>query len=1219
MNWSKPRYAQISKLLDEALELEPGTRGAWLESLERRDPGIALELRELLEPAADSAAARILAAAGELANQLSALPEAEPSLVGRRFGPYCVRSLIGHGGMATVWLAERVDGQFERRVALKLAQQAFMTRGLTERLLRERAILASLDHPNIARLYDTGVSDDGQPYLALEYVAGVPLTTYCDNQQLSVQGRLDLFDQVLNAVHYAHAHLVIHRDLKPSNILVTAEGRVCLLDFGIAKLFTADTAKETELTQLTGRALSLAYAAPEQIAGSPITIAADIYSLGVMLYELLVGQRPYKLPRHSRGALEEAILWTDPTSLTRAQLDESAASVRSTSMKRLARTVRGDLNTIVLKALHKSPRDRYATVDALREDLRRWRTGEPVLAQPNSLLYRTRKFVRRHWVGVCVGAAFSLTLLAGLAATTYEVRVAERQRDIAISAQLGSLTQAAAARLKEGDVAGASGITVEILKRWGIARAAGVGALTVFQEARAADLQILALDGRVIPKAAGVNFSPNGMQFLTGDDDGTAEIRDVATGHRVISLRSENIRLYTGVYSADGRRVVTISNDNIPRIWEAATGRQILALVGHTDRTWSAEFSPDGKRIVTTSWDRTARIWDSMTGKELLQLRHGDKVFSARYSPDGARVITGSHDAVARVWDAVRGREMLRLTGHNEGVSSVAFSPDGHRIATASGDGAARLWDAETGGPISSMIGHRNAINDIQFSRDGRKLITASEDRTARIWDANYAQQTDIMMHPAEVFDAALSPDGRYVATTSSDGTVRLWSASAGSDCVVVLDHPEQVSSAAFSPDGRRILTASFDKTAVIWDATSGHRLMTLRGHEDRVWWAAFSYDGRRIVTGSRDRTARVWDADTGAQLFELRGHTGGVEAAAFSPDGNLIATGAHDSTVRIWNAKTGQLTREIKGHGAEVVAAVFAPDSRRVLSASIDKTARIWDAGSGRELLRLQGHTATVEAARFSADGRLVVTASDDKTARVWDAANGRELLRLTRNADGLAGVGFSADGRRIVTAGQDGSVRVWDGANGDLLTVYAGHHAEVRSAVFSPDGRLILTASSDNTARVWNARIPSLEQQRDWTEAAQFDPLSSDDRAALGFTVSSHKAARAPSQQPDRLAKSGEQAYDNAYRAETQAQRNAYLLEAFRLFALAAAQAEGENWPDASWREWRHRRASLARLLARAGMMQDVADVFATVTEREPPQSQSLWQRFISLYGTE
>jgi len=243
------------------------------------------------------------------------------------------------------------------------------------------------------------------------------------------------------------------------------------------------------------------------------------------------------------------------------------------------------------------------------------------------------------------------------------------------------------------------------------------------------------------------------------------------------------------------------------------------------------------------------------------------------------------------------------------------------------------------------------------------------------------------------------------------------------------------------------------------------------------------------------------------------------------------------------------------------------------------------------------------------------VVTASDDKTARVWDAARGRELMRLSGNEGAVGGVGFSPDSRRIVTSARAGSVRLWAAVSGDLLTIYAGHHAEVRSPTFSPDGHRIVTASSDNTARVWDARTPSLKQQIEWTEAAQFDPLSSADRAALGLSMSAPQAATARSQQPNTLAKLGEQAYDNAYSAKSPAQRNTYLLEAFRLFALAAAQAEGEHWPEDSCRKWRHRRASLARLLARAGMMQDVADTFAAVVERKTPQSQTLWQRLTNL----
>ncbi|MGH8326561.1 MAG: serine/threonine-protein kinase, partial [Steroidobacteraceae bacterium] len=407
--WSKSRYARISRLLDESLGLSPPARAAWLEALQRQDPGLAADLRNLLEPVAGRAVG-VLAAAENLADRL-VLPAAGQNLVGRLFGPYCVRALLGHGGMGSVWLAERVDGLFTRRVALKLVHPALMGLGLAERLSRERTILASLDHPNIARLYDAGVADDGQPYLALEYVPGTPFGVHCDRRQLGVRERLLLFRQVLAAVQYAHAHLVIHRDLKPSNILVTDEGRVCLLDFGIAKLFQDGAVLETELTQLSGRALSLDYASPEQIVGAPITIATDIYSLGVMLYEVLSGQSPYRLARRSRAALEEAILESDPVPLGKAIVEESAAAARGASVMGITRSLRADLDTIVMKALRKPPAERYATVDALGEDLAHWLRNEPILARRDRLGYRAAKFVRRHRVALSVTGAFVLALM----------------------------------------------------------------------------------------------------------------------------------------------------------------------------------------------------------------------------------------------------------------------------------------------------------------------------------------------------------------------------------------------------------------------------------------------------------------------------------------------------------------------------------------------------------------------------------------------------------------------------------------------------------------------------------------------------------------------------------------------------------------------------------------------------------------------------------------
>ncbi len=433
-------FSRFSALWDELLEMAPGQRDPWLAALERGDPKVAALLRELSVSQRASRERGFLETGDLVARHVASLVAADPGLIGRQFGPYRVLAALGQGGMGSVWLAERADGLFTRQVALKLIHPALKSRVMSDRFAREREILAGLNHSHIARLLDAGIADDGQSYLALDYVAGTPLTAYCDERGLSVHQRLELFGQVLNAVQYAHAHLVIHRDLKPANILVTEDGQVQLLDFGIAKLLSEGEAKETELTELGGRALTPDYAAPEQIAGTPVATSADVYALGVMLYELLTGERPYKLKRDSRGALEDAILTADPAPPSRAALSETAATARATTVKKLSSGLRGDLDTIVMKALKKSQAERYITVDAFLQDTQRYLSDEPIAARADSAWYRVRKFVARHRVSVAAGITVLLVIVAIAAIALLEARAAAIQRDRALA--LSSRSQA---------------------------------------------------------------------------------------------------------------------------------------------------------------------------------------------------------------------------------------------------------------------------------------------------------------------------------------------------------------------------------------------------------------------------------------------------------------------------------------------------------------------------------------------------------------------------------------------------------------------------------------------------------------------------------------------------------------------------------------------------------------------------------------------------------
>jgi serine/threonine-protein kinase len=432
-------WALLRALLDEALALPAGARQRWLDTLdEHRSAGLKPRLAALLANAAaddPGTAARLLETLPKVeTGQFAPLPAAAAAeRPGDIVGPYKLIRELGSGGMGSVWLAERTDMLQGRQVALKLPHGAWKRAGLAERLAREREILATLEHPNIARLYDAGVTPEGQPWLALEFVEGERLDAHCRSRALPVKARLQLFLQVARAVAHAHAHLVVHRDLKPANILVTAAGEVRLLDFGIAKLLDAEAAVESELTREAGRAFTPEYASPEQILGQPIGTASDVYSLGVVLYELLTDERPYRLDRAAPAAMAQAVAQAT------AGLAVSRPSTRAPQARR--RALRGELDTIVLKALKRQPQERYATVSAFAEDVQRHLEQRPVLAQPDSAGYRLRTFVRRHRLAVSAGTSVALALVAGATVATWQAQRArdEQQRAEEVAAFIGAV------------------------------------------------------------------------------------------------------------------------------------------------------------------------------------------------------------------------------------------------------------------------------------------------------------------------------------------------------------------------------------------------------------------------------------------------------------------------------------------------------------------------------------------------------------------------------------------------------------------------------------------------------------------------------------------------------------------------------------------------------------------------------------------------------------
>ncbi|HUB01322.1 MAG TPA: serine/threonine-protein kinase [Terriglobales bacterium] len=436
------RWQRVKKLFAVALDTEPSQRSAFLDQACADDASLRSELEGLLaaEQEAGTGFLNRAAMAGELGNDSSADAN---TWIGRRIGAYQIVEEIGFGGMGEVYRAFRADDQYRKQVAIKLVRSGQDSRFVISRFKNERQLLANLDHPNIARLLEGGTTEEGLPYFVMELVEGQPINEYCDHHKLATTARLILFLQVCSAVQYAHQRLIIHRDLKPSNILVTAEETPKLLDFGIAKILDpAEVSDASEPTMSMFRLLTPAYASPEQVKGEEITTASDVYSLGVLLYELLTGHRPYRTVGRGPHEVTRAVCEYEPekpsTVVRRAARETtgdvteiaaaSVSAVRDGSTEKLRRRLKGDLDNIVQMALRKDPRRRYTTVEQFATDIRRHLENLPVIASKDTVPYRMSKFIGRHKAGVAATAMVAITLLIGIVVTVHEARVARVER-----------------------------------------------------------------------------------------------------------------------------------------------------------------------------------------------------------------------------------------------------------------------------------------------------------------------------------------------------------------------------------------------------------------------------------------------------------------------------------------------------------------------------------------------------------------------------------------------------------------------------------------------------------------------------------------------------------------------------------------------------------------------------------------------------------------------
>jgi WD40 repeat protein/serine/threonine protein kinase len=966
------KWHRAESIFAAALEQPPAERPAAV----RAACGDDAELRECVESLL--AGHESADGASRATNPTTCLSEPIAEKAGSIIGRYKLLQNIGEGGFGAVFLAEQRE-PVHRRVALKIIKLGMDTRQVIGRFEAERQALALMDHPCIARVLDAGATEAGRPYFVMEYVKGTPITQYCDENNLSIRERLDLFSHVCLAVQHAHQKGVIHRDIKPGNVLVyTQDGRphAKVIDFGIAKATDRQLTDKTLFTAHEAFIGTPQYMSPEQAAGSiDIDTRTDVYSLGVLLYELLTGVTPFDAKWLRSRALDEVkriIREVEPqkpsTRVTAANASGKSGSVgvppvnarendtrptlaaiaqtRQTDAARLPGLLRGDLDWIVMKSLDKDRARRYAAASDLAADLRRHTAGEPVVAAPPSLAYRIKKFVRRNKGPVVASTAIAAALLAGIAGTSaglWHAKRQERAKDAAL--------------VEARDAKTAAETDSYIANLFAAQSAMNAGN---WPEAR----ELV----QACPK------SKRGWEW---------RFQDLKAKATMVELTGHTDSVGSAAFSPDGTRIVTDSHDATARVWDAATGKSLAKLKGRSLQIPSVAFSPDGTRIVTVSDDDTARVVDAATGNSLAELQgHTKPVLAAAFGPDGTRIVTASSDRTARVWDAATGKRLAELKGHAASVSSAAFSPDGKSVVTASNDITARVWDVATGYTIAELQGHTEFVTAAAFSPDGKRVVTRSY-KTVHVWDVATRTCAVLEGHTDYIWGATFSPDGTSVVTASSDNTARVWDV-ATRTCVVLDGHRDVVFSAAFSPDGKRVVTASYDNTARVWDIATGYTIAELKGHAGSVAAAAFSPDGKRVVTASSDNTARVWDVGTEADLANTAGPE--LPLGYFDDQFKRRDSGPHLSLCLA-------VIRGRSGVPMPTALTITTPDGSRRIIGAADGTLRFIDAAADRQVavFRMPGPVSGLE---MTPDGTRLIIALTDGSARVWDIRHGSERI---------------------------------------------------------------------------------------------------------------------------------------------------------------------------------------------------------------------------------
>jgi len=983
-------------------------------------------------------------------------------------GRYRLGDEFGRGGQARVLLA--MDRHLGREVAWKEllpatggAQHHSAAGTAITRFLREARVTGLLEHPNIVPVHELGQRPDGALYYTMRVVRGESLDQRLKDCQ-GLEPRLELlgaFQDMCNAIAFAHSKGVIHRDLKPSNVMVGAFGETVVLDWGLAKIHGVEDPRgqemATQMQQLQGERASQtlagwavgtpSYMSPEQADGliDQIDERSDVWGLGAVLYEILTGRPPFvgSNPYHVVAQVR-----TEPLDPVRSQCPQAPP----------------ELVAVAEKALQKDPSQRYQSASQLAEDISAYMTGRRVHAYEYSSWELLQRFAARNKAAVAASSAVMLAVLVSLVLVAGAWKNAEDARD-----------QEHAQRLQAHFV---------------LAQAYGLEADRLLLDQQSMKARIFAAASQLNnPANPAGPFHDPGFGLLRPDADRLlvkASSRLYQAAFRRVERLTARIprsdAMMEVAFSPDGRWVVTTEFAHGFTVRDVQTGEDVMRIADRGTVTYAAAWFPDSQRLLIGGKDPALQVWELGATEPSMTIEHPElrSTTVVAVSADGGLLASrGSQDLDhVAVWDARDGSLVGLHPTVNDDITGLAFSPDG-RLAVAAYSDPVRILDPHSGRELVSMPVPQPAYTYwVAFSPDGGRLLGACTDHTTRIWDSRTGELLEALESRDDYFYyAAFSPDGTQVATAGAKGSVSIWSATGGRRLSKLDDHSGAVSAVAYSPDGHLLASAGYDRQLRLWDLDRDDALT--RWHlPEPGYRMAYAPDGDRLLTASYEGDVDLWDASDAVHLWTATHELEDVRGLDFSPNGEMVAIVGSPAHAQLHAADDGRLLRRLEGHDGAVWGVDFSPDGRTLATSASDQTVRLWDVETGAALAVLDEPTVHVTHVGFSSDGTLLAAAGGTSEVWVWRVEDHSLLHTLAGHDDWVYSLDWVEDSHHLVTAGRDKQAILWDADSGGELRRFIGHPQGIEGLDVHGPSRQLATVDRDGTVVIWHLDLaePSL-----------------------------------------------------------------------------------------------------------------------------------------------